>query len=234
MTKLGNILQTSKIAKLAEILTLFVLSISIIFIGWRFAGGNLFARQIVVWFANLIMIIYVWIGLLVRGQTWYHFGLSLHFKGWKHLVRIILMSIVVCVLSALAFMAGSVFFPTSSNADMSGYNHLQGNLPLFLLTLAGVYIGSSFGEEVVYRGFLINRIAEIGNRSRSMWLIAIIISSLIFGLAHFQWGIIGIFQTSFFALALSAAYVLKKRNLLVLILAHAYLDTILLLPLYLA
>ncbi len=234
MTKLGNILQTNRIAKLAEILILFVLTIPIIFIGWRFAGGNLFARQIVVWFANLIMIVYVWIGLSVRGQTWDHFGLSLCFKGWLALVRIILMSIVVFVLSALAFMVVSVFIQTSSNADMSGYNHLKGNLPLFLLSLAGVYIVSSFGEEVVYRGFLINRIAELGNRSKPMWFIAIIISSVIFGLAHFQWGIVGIFQTSFMGLALSTAYILTKRNLLVLILAHVYLDTILHLQLYLA
>ncbi len=105
---------------------------------------------------------------------------------------------------------------------------------MFLLSLALVYIGSSFGEEVVYRGFLINRISEIGNRSKPMLFIAIIISSLIFGLAHFQWGIVGIFQTSFMGLALCTAYVLTKRNLLVLILAHAYMDTILLLQLYLA
>ena len=234
MTKLGNILQTNRIAKLAEILILFPLSISIIFVGWQFVGSNLFARQLVLFFANLIMIAYVWIGLSVRGQTWDHFGLSLRFKGWMALVRIILMSIVVFVFSALAFMVVSVFIQTSSNADMSGYNHLKGNLPMFLLSLAGVYIGSSFGEEVVYRGFLINRIAEIGNRSKPMWFIAIIISSAIFGLSHFQWDIIGIFQTSLTGLALSTAYILTKRNLLVLILAHVYLDTILLLPLYLA
>lgn len=41
-------------------------------------------------------------------------------------------------------------------ADMSGYNYLQGNLPMLLLALAGVYVVSSFGEEVIYRGFLIN------------------------------------------------------------------------------
>jgi hypothetical protein len=113
MTKLGNILETNRIAKLTEILILFVLCISIIFIGWRFAGENLLARQLVVLFANLIMIAYVWIGLSVRGQTWDHFGLSLRFKGWMALVRIILMSIVVFVVSALAFMVVSVFIQTS-------------------------------------------------------------------------------------------------------------------------
>ncbi len=234
MTKLGNILQTNRIAKLAEISILFPLSISIIFVGWQFVGSNLFARHIVVWFANLIMIAYIWIGLLVRGQGWDHFGLTLHFKGWQHLVRTLLLSIVVLVFSAAAFLVGSVFMQASSNADMSGYDYFKGNLPMFLLSLAGVYIVSSFGEEVVYRGFLINRIAEIGNRSKPMWFIAIIISSVIFGLAHFQWGLMGIVQTSFTGLALSTAYILTKRNLLVLILAHVYLDTILLLPLYLA
>ena len=54
---------------------------------------------------------------------------------------------------------------------MSSYEYLQGNLPMLLLSLAGVYIVSSFGEEVLYRGFLINRLAEIGDPAgpRGLW-----------------------------------------------------------------
>ena len=44
---------------------------------------------------------------------------------------------------------------------------------------------------------------------------------------------VGIVQTTFMGLALTVSYVLVKRNLWVLVLAHAYIDTLLLVQMYL-
>ena len=117
---------------------------------------------------------------------------------------------------------------------MSGYEYLQGNLPMLLLALAGVYVVSSFGEEVIYRGFLMTRIAEMGKGGKAAWRIAVIISAIVFGLIHFSWGPVGIIQTTFMGLALAISYLLVKRSLWILIIAHAYMDTILLVQLYFA
>jgi membrane protease YdiL (CAAX protease family) len=117
---------------------------------------------------------------------------------------------------------------------MSGYNYLQGNLPMLLLALAGVYIVSSFGEEVIYRGFLINRLEEIAHDGKAARRIAVVISAVVFGLVHFSWGIVGVVQTAFMGLALGIAYLVTKRNLWVLVLAHAYIDTLLLVQMYAA
>ena len=65
------------------------------------------------------------------------------------------------------------------------------------------------------------------------WGTALVISAIVFGFAHFDWGVVGIVQTTFMGLALAASYLLVKRNLWVLILAHAYIDTLLLVQLYL-
>jgi len=117
-------------------------------------------------------------------------------------------------------------------ADMSGYNYLQGNLVRLLLALPAVYVVSSFGEEVVYRGFLINRLAELTPK-KPRWWIAVIVSGLIFGLAHYTWGFVGIVETGFMGIALGAAYLKLGRNLWLTILAHAYMDTILFVQMYL-
>ena len=116
---------------------------------------------------------------------------------------------------------------------MGGYDYMQGNLPMLLLALAGVYVVSSFGEEVIYRGFLINRITEMGDGSKTALRIAVVISAIVFGLVHFGWGLFGIVQTTFMGLALAIAYLVVKRKLWVLILAHAYMDTVLLVQVYL-
>lgn len=207
-------------------------------VGWHIVGPNLFARQAVVWVANLLMLIAIWIGLRLRGQTWEHFGLPLRFGGLRALGRTVLLSLVVLVAALAAFVGGSMLMtsvtPAPQGADMSGYSYLQGNLPMLLVALPAVYVVSSFGEEVLYRGFLINRLAEMGHGRQAAWRVAAAVSAVVFGLAHFSWGIVGVVQTTCMGLALAIAYLVTKRNLWVLVLAHACIDTLLLVQMYAA
>lgn len=205
-------------------------------VGWSILGDDPIARQAVVWVANVLMLITIWIGLWLRGQTWEHLGLRFHLGGGRALVRTVLQSIVVLVVAAVAFVAGSVLMmnvaAAPESADMSGYSYLQGNLPMLLLALLAVYVVSSFGEEAIYRGFLLTRVEEMGGGGRVSLSIAVVISSVVFGLVHFDWGVVGIVQTAFLGLALAISYLVVKRNLWVLILAHAYMDTALLVQMY--
>jgi membrane protease YdiL (CAAX protease family) len=136
------------------------------------------------------------------------------------------------------FVLGSIIMgmiygiPESTN--LSGYAFLKDNLGMLFLTLAGVYIVSSFGEEVIYRGFLINRFMELGLNSKAGRMFAVILSAIIFGLAHFGWGPMGMVQTAFMGLALGLCYIYMNKRLWILILAHAYMDTILMVQMYLA
>ena len=104
---------------------------------------------------------------------------------------------------------------------------------MLLFALGAVYVVSSFGEEVVYRGFLIHRVAELGNGGSLAYGIAVAVSAVVFGLVHFSWGIVGIIQTTFMGVALGISYLVVKR-LSVLVLAHCYMDTLLLVQIYLS
>ena len=118
---------------------------------------------------------------------------------------------------------------------MTKYNYLSGNLPMLIISLACVYAGSSFGEEVVYRGFLMTRIQDLlGGQTKLALMGALILSSIIFGFAHFEWGPTGIVQTTCMGLALGTSFLWTKRRLWPLIVAHAVMDTMLLVPLYFA
>ena len=234
---LGRLLDESRAAKVAEILLVGVVAGATVAGGWGLVGDRPLARQAVVWIANVVMLSMIWLGLHLRGQTWQHFGLSFRFGGARTLLRTVLQAIVVLVLALAAFIAGSVLMAGwaagSEAADMSGYSYLQGNLPMLLLALAGVYVVSSFGEEVVYRGFLMNRAAEMTTGSNAAWITAVVVSAIVFGFAHIDWGIVGIVQTTLMGVALSISYLVVKRNLWVLVLAHACIDTLLLVQLYL-
>jgi hypothetical protein len=221
-----------------EILFVFAVAFVVVVVGWKLVGEDTFARQAVVWVANVAMLITVWIGLRVRGQKWEHLGLARRFGGKGALIRVFLKSLVVVIVALVAFVVGSMLSANLAaapeSADMSGYEYLRGNLPMLLLALVAVYVVSSFGEEVIYRGFLMTRIAEMGKGSRPAWGVAVVVSAVVFGLAHFDWGIVGIVQTTLMGLALAASYLVVKRNLWVLVLAHAYIDTVLLVQMYMS
>ncbi len=188
----GRALLRSKPAQVGEIVALFVVALAVIGLVGPLAGENHIAGQGVVWVANVLMLVTVWLGLRLRGQGWAHFGLSFRRASRRIVVRAVSASLVVFVAAIAAFVVGAIVMANivgiPEGADMSGYNYLRGNLPMLILALVAVYIVSSFGEEVIYRAFLINRIAELGGGGKAAWRMAVLISSVVFGFAHYGGG----------------------------------------------
>ena len=232
----GGSIQTRKLAGILEIVLVFAAAAVIISIGLAFVGEDLFARQLVVVAANIAMLFLVWLALRLRRQSIDYLGLSLRFTGWKPVAIGFAKSLAVLVIALAGFLFGSMVMANITGipeqADTSGYSYMKGNLPMLLVSLAVIYVVSSLGEEVVYRGFLINRLEELFGGGRKATWVAVVLSSLIFGLAHFGWGIVGVVQTTFMGFALAVSYLLFRRNLWILVAAHAYMDTALIVPMY--
>ena len=238
MIKLGELLLTNRIAKIIEILSVFLVAFLIIKVFVKTDSDSPLYNQFVVWIANIVMLTMVWAGLKIRGQNWQDFGLSFKTVSLKEALKIFLLSLLVFVLALLGFILGSIIMANITGipqgADLSGYDYLKDNIVMLIITLCGVYVVSSFGEEVIYRAFLINRISELGLNSRKGRIIAVVLSAIVFGFVHYSWGPMGIVQTGFMGLALGLCYIYMKRRLWILILAHAYMDTILIVQIYLA
>ena len=236
--KIGVKLQNNIVFKIGEIILVFISAFVLIKLLNPLVGDNPILKQAVVWIANILMLFIVFTGIKLRGESWKDFGLTFNSISWKDGGKVFLLSLLVFALAVAGFIIGSIIManitgiPETSN--MSGYDYLKDNIGMLLLTLGGVYIVSSFGEEVIYRAFLINRISQIGLDTKTGGIIAIILSAIIFGFAHYEWGPMGIAQTGFMGLALGICYVKLKKRLWILILAHAYMDTILMVQMYLA
>ncbi len=225
-----------KALQCVELIVLFAVPLTFLLFAVPKVGDNPVARQGVVWVANLAMLMIVYLGLRLRGQTWAHFGLAFGKPRRATVVRTLLLSLAVFAAAIAAFVLGSIVMANipgiPESADLSGYNYLYHNLSLLIVTLIGVYIVSSFGEEVIYRAFLITRIEEMGSGGKGVQRLAVLISAAVFGLIHFDWGPMGMGQTAFMGLALAIAYLKVKRNLWINILAHGYMDTILIVQLF--
>ena len=234
--KIGQLLNTNKFAKVGEIILVFLVAFVFIKLFKSPQDSDLIYNQAIVWIANITMLVMVFTGLKLRGESLDHFGFSFKKFGWKFAFKTFLQSLLVLVLALCGFILGSIIMANiigiPESSDMGGYDYLRNNIWMLLLTLAGVYIVSSIGEEVIYRAFLINRISELGLDSKKGRIIAVIISAILFGLAHYTWGPMGVVQTGFMGLALGLSYVHLKKRIWVLIFAHAFMDTILMLQIY--
>ncbi len=225
-----------KMGIVIEIVMVFAIPAMFIWLGLKWVGNSQFAQQGVVWLANIIMMVLVLMVLRRRGTDFREIGLILKRTNLKKVLKAWPRSLVVFAITLMAFLIGSAvggaIFGAQVQTDVSGYDYLKDNFGVFILSLLGVYIVSSFGEELVYRGYLIHRISGLFDTTKYSNWIAVLLSAVIFGFAHFQWGPIGIVQTFFVGLALAMSYLYLRRNLWTVVLAHLYMDTLLFLNIY--
>ena len=235
--KIGQLLKTNKMAKLIELVLVFLIALVFIWIFKSSSNDDLIYNQAIIWLANVIMLGMVWLGIKLRGDNLKDFGFGFKTFDLRMALKIVLQSFLVFVLAIVGFMLGSVIMANITGVpqttNMASYDYLKDNIPMLALTLLGVYFVSSFGEEVIYRAFLINRFMELGLKGKAGRFLAVLLSAVFFGLAHYGWGAMGIVQTGFMGLALGWSYFIFKKRIWTLVLAHAYMDTILMIQLYL-
>jgi uncharacterized protein len=114
----------------------------------------------------------------------------------------------------------------------AGVESVTGNLRLALLYLPILWGFAAFGEEIGYRGYLLERAADVGRRSSAAYALALIISSVLFGIGHYYKGPAGIVNSGVAGLILGGAYLLAGRNLWAPVLAHGFMDSVVLMANY--
>jgi membrane protease YdiL (CAAX protease family) len=131
-------------------------------------------------------------------------------------VRILLGQFVVDPLTSRVWPAA---------AAPAGINEIAGSVRTAALWLVVVWTFAAVGEEVAYRGYLLTRAADIGNRSAAAYRIGVVLVSMLFGYGHYYKGPAGVIDSGLAGLILGAAYLLAGRNLWASILAHGFIDT---------
>ncbi len=166
-----------------------------------------------------------------RDGSWAKMGLSWP-VAWR---RTILFAIAAAALRIL--LGGLVMDPLTSHfwppaVGPHGFNEISGHPLVALRWLLVVWTFAAFGEEIGYRGYLIARAADVGNRSKPAYWIAVLLVSVLFGYGHYYKGPSGIVDSGMAGLILGAAFLLSGRNLWVCILAHGFIDTFAVVALY--
>jgi hypothetical protein len=138
----------------------------------------------------------------------------------------VLVAVVVWQLVTFGLTMPLLNRLTGTTQDLSGFANLKGNLCQLLGLLLVSWTIAAVGEELVYRGWLPLRLREILGSSRTALWLTIALSSVIFGLAHLEQGLIGVILTTLDALFY---HWLKRRfdgSLWATILAHGLSNTV--------
>ena len=165
-----------------------------------------------------------------QGNQLSELGLVWPKYGKTKFTTFLLLLFIALVIFFIGLVAGSVVMESfdliQGSATLSPRKSaLVGNLPLLLLLTPLMWL-AVIGEELLFRGFIINFLAKKFGGTTKSWVLAILISSIIFGLAHFWQGARGIVGATFLALIWGTAYYRFGRNLWPVILAHCMANTI--------
>jgi membrane protease YdiL (CAAX protease family) len=130
--------------------------------------------------------------------------------------------------AALKFAMKAVVLPYfGAPASAPIMQELHGNLNAFLIEVPQMIILAGFAEEIVFRGFFINRLQAWLGTGPASGLLIVLITAGVFGPAHYlQQGFFGALQGTIVGVLFASAYLLNGRRLWSLIVAHATFDVL--------
>jgi membrane protease YdiL (CAAX protease family) len=146
-------------------------------------------------------------------------------KSWKKVVFLGIGVGVGLQLLSLYVIEPILAKLTGQLPDLSQFSSLKGNIQFLLMWLGISWTVAAFGEEIVYRGYLMNRVTDLLGKTKCAWLVSLCLSAFLFGLIHYYQGAAGMISTGISGLVFGLLYLVTKRNLWAAILAHGAYDT---------
>ena len=165
-----------------------------------------------------------WLSLWARGVGWRCVGLKRP-ASWARA-----LAVGAAVGAGLQFFIAYVLEPLvvrlmRQPVDLSQFAAVRGNLVVLGILLLLVWTLAAFGEEMVYRGYLMNRVAGLAGGGKGAWALSLVVVSLLFGVGHLYQGAPGVVVNVAAGLVYGAVYLWAGRNLWAPIITHGVYDT---------
>ena len=158
-----------------------------------------------------------------RGIRWADFGLRRpKFRVIGLAWRVPLVMVLVIGTAVAVGNLGGLVLPVVE-ADQSRFEGMAGNLPLFMTWLTISWVAGAFGEEMIFRAFLLNRFEAVFENLPYPTILAVLAQGAIFGGAHlYNRGILAALVIFSVGSVLGLLYIKFGRNLWPTILGHGF------------
>lgn len=197
----------------------FIFSVSGLLLWW----GNKTQSALLTLLSILLALGLIHMVLRFRGSSWREFGLKKP-NSWLKTILLAIGGLITIYFVVFVTMPLVTRF-TGQPVDKSPFDGLRGNVPGLLFGLLVVWTLAAFGEELIFRGYLMNTLARVFRQEKTGWILACIINSIIFGIGHTYQGISGVILLAIVGLLYALFYLGSGRNLWVPILIHGLYDT---------
>jgi CAAX protease family protein len=114
----------------------------------------------------------------------------------------------------------------NSVPNLQTFAPLRGNLALLPGSLILAWVSGGFGEELVFRGYFLNRFVDLFGNSTRGWIFAIILQAAVFASGHAYQGITGVVSAGITGIIFGSMFIASRRNLWLTIVTHGVYDTL--------
>lgn len=207
----------------------------VVFLGEIIALGALVvadARGLVPFSRTPFLVLLCWVSLRLRRLTWRDIGLARP-PRMSEAIAVGILAGLALELFAIHVTTPLIASITGRPPDVSDLRALVGNWRFLLVLLALSWILAALGEELAFRGYLMNRVADVMGRTRLAWVISLVSVSVFFGVGHGYQGVAGIAQESLSGFWLGVLFLARGRNLTAPIVAHGVSNTLALVLIFL-
>jgi len=174
---------------------------------------------------SILLLMIGWLSLLLRRNGWQDVGMSRPLN-WRTIILIGIGIGILYQLFSINILVPVLHHLTNTSLDLSNFEALRGSVAQLALWLVISWTFAAFGEEMAYRGYLLNRFADLFGKTNFGWRSGVVASSALFGLAHSYQGVTGVLETFISGVVLSCLYIINKRNLWLPIIVHGMIDTV--------
>ena len=160
------------------------------------------------------------------GEKWI---LSLGFQkknfNAKNLLVLAPITALIILLIYRFFLLPVVTKITGVPIDISAFDTIRGNPNTLFVTLLFVWTSAAFGEEILFRGYLMTRFKRVFGTSTFSIVANILLFAVFFGAIHSYQGITGQILVGITGAIIATIFHFKKHDLWFCVILHGMIDT---------
>lgn len=173
---------------------------------------------------TLVIVVLAALSLLIRRAGPSTFGFHRVSRAWR-LALLMLVFAGAWSLVQLGLLIPLTNHISGTKQDMSDFADLEGNVGMLLGMLVLAWTLAAVAEEFAFRGFLNTRLTEVLGGSTVALVVAVGLSSALFGAMHTEQGVVGMIAAGIDAVMYSVLRY-KFGTMWAPVLAHGFIDTI--------
>lgn len=173
-----------------------------------------------------IFILFKWRNISIKGL-----GLFKP-KSWRQTFLIIIVAVLAIQFFGLFLKPYLLELLGVPNEAPAVYEKIEGNNTQLIIYLLVSWTTAGFGEELIFRAFFMWQFITFIHKFKYKWVASLVVSSVIFGLAHYNKGIDAMIITGVVGFILGMTYLMTNRNIWAAYFTHSITNTISFLIIY--